>query len=47
MSLPAVIGRAGVASVVDLPLTDDETRALRSSAALLGGLLDEIGARDR
>jgi L-lactate dehydrogenase len=42
LSLPAVIGRKGVESVVHLPLDERETEALRKSALVLRGLLDEL-----
>lgn len=42
LSLPAVVGRGGVQRVLHLPLSDEETRALRESAAVLRGVLDEL-----
>jgi len=35
MSLPSVVGRDGVAGVVELPLSEDERRGLRASAEVL------------
>ena len=43
MSLPTVIGRAGVLGVLAPPLTDDETAAVRKSAEALRGALKETG----
>lgn len=42
LSLPAVIGRAGVERVLHLPLNEQETDQLRQSAAVLRGVLDEL-----
>jgi len=42
LSLPAVIGRGGVERVLNLPLNEQETEALRKSAAVLSGVLDEL-----
>jgi L-lactate dehydrogenase len=42
LSLPAVVGRGGVQRVLHLPLNGQETEALRKSAALLRGVLDEL-----
>ena len=42
LSLPAVIGRGGVERVLNLPLNEQETEALRKSAAVLRGVLDEL-----
>lgn len=42
LSLPAVIGREGVERVVHLPLNGEEAEALRKSAAVLRGVLDEL-----
>lgn len=46
LSLPAVIGSAGVERVVYLDLDQAETDALRESAALLRGVLDELAWQD-
>ncbi len=46
LSLPAVIGSAGVERVVYLDLDQAETEALRESAALLRGVLDELAWQD-
>jgi L-lactate dehydrogenase len=43
LSLPAVIGRAGVEQILHLPLNPEETSRLRDSAAILRGVLDELG----
>jgi L-lactate dehydrogenase len=43
LSLPAVIGRAGVEQILHLPLDPEETDLLRSSAAVLRGVLDDLG----
>jgi L-lactate dehydrogenase len=42
LSLPAVVGRQGVLDVLHLPLSEEETGALRRSAAILRGFLDEL-----
>ena len=42
LSLPAVVGRGGVERVLHLPLNEQETEALRKSAAVLRGVLDEL-----
>jgi L-lactate dehydrogenase len=44
LSLPSVIGRAGVERVVYLPLSQKETEAFRNSADVVRGVLD--GVRD-
>jgi L-lactate dehydrogenase len=43
LSLPAVVARQGVEEVLHLSLSEDESKALRGSAAILRGLLDELG----
>lgn len=47
LSLPAVVGRAGVERVVPLALHAAENEALAKSASILGGILDELGFRGR
>jgi L-lactate dehydrogenase len=42
LSLPAVVDRGGVERVLHLPLSERETEALRKSAAVLRGVLDEL-----
>jgi L-lactate dehydrogenase len=42
LSLPAVIGRGGVERVVHLALDQAETEALRESASVLRGVLEEL-----
>lgn len=42
LSLPAVVGRAGVERVVHLALDEAEEEALTKSASLLGGVLEEL-----
>lgn len=42
LSLPAVIGREGVESVVELALVDEEIAALEESASVLHGVLAEL-----
>ncbi|MCD6555418.1 MAG: L-lactate dehydrogenase, partial [Anaerolineae bacterium] len=42
LSLPAVINRKGVERVLNLPLNEQETEALRQSAAVLHRVLDEL-----
>lgn len=44
LGLPAVVGRNGVETVLDLPLTEEERWRLLSSAKKLRKLLDEVGA---
>jgi L-lactate dehydrogenase len=43
LSLPAVIGRAGVEQIVHLPLDPVERDRLRDSAAILRRVLDDLG----
>jgi L-lactate dehydrogenase len=43
LSLPAVIDRAGVERVLHLPLDKTEKEALRESAQVLRGVLDDLG----
>ncbi|MFZ5814682.1 MAG: L-lactate dehydrogenase [Bacillota bacterium] len=43
LGVPSVVGRKGVEELVEVPLTDEEERALRDSAAKLKAFLDEIG----
>ncbi len=42
LGLPAVVGRGGVERVLHLPLDEQETEALRKSATVLRGVLDEL-----
>jgi L-lactate dehydrogenase len=42
LSLPAVIGWGGVERVLHLPLSEQETVALRKSASVLRGVVDEL-----
>ena len=42
LSLPAVVGRGGVERVLHLPLNEHEMEALRKSAMVLRGVLDEL-----
>ncbi len=46
LSLPAVVSRGGVERVLHLPLNEQETEALRESAAVLRGVLDELEHRE-
>jgi len=46
LSLPAVVDRGGVERVLHLPLNEQETQALRKSAAVLRGVLDELERRE-
>ena len=46
LSLPAVVSRGGVERVLHLPLNEQETEALRKSAAVLRGVLDELEHRE-
>ena len=43
LGLPCVLGRDGVQNVLNIPLSEDETRQLQSSAQKMRALLDEIG----
>lgn len=43
LSLPALIDRGGVERVLHLPLSEQEIEALRHSATVLRGVLDELG----
>ncbi len=42
VSLPRLVGGAGVLETYHLPLDDEETRALSRSAGLIRGLIDEL-----
>jgi L-lactate dehydrogenase len=42
LSLPSVVAREGVEHVIRLPLSEQETEALRESAAVLRDVLDEL-----
>lgn len=42
ISLPAVVGRAGIVRVLDMPLSDEETRLLQSSAAQIDEALNGL-----
>jgi len=46
LSLPAVIGQGGVERVLHLPLSEQETVALRQSATVLRGVLDEVAVTE-
>lgn len=46
LSLPTVVSRGGVERVLHLPLNEQETEALRKSAAVLRGVLDELEHRE-
>jgi len=43
LSVPTVVGRAGVLATMEMPLADDERRALLASAAVLKETLSQIG----
>lgn len=43
LGLPAVVGRAGVDSVLDIPLSFEELEQLRDSARKMRALIEEIG----
>lgn len=43
MSIPAVLGREGVETALDIPLSADEQEALRRSAVTLKGVLNQLG----
>lgn len=47
LSLPSIINRGGVASVLELPLNDQEADALRSSAAKLAEALVKTDLREK
>lgn len=42
ISLPAVVGRTGIVRVLDMPLSDEETRLLQSSAAQIDEALNGL-----
>lgn len=42
LSLPCILGRNGIETIIDLPLTLDETTSLNASAAALKSHLDEV-----
>lgn len=44
LSLPAVVGRKGVESILHLPLANNEAAALRHSAKVLQGVLNDLRA---
>jgi L-lactate dehydrogenase len=44
LSLPAVVGRAGIERILPIPLSDDEVAGLRRSADVLRSTIDAIGA---
>lgn len=43
LGLPCVLGRDGVRTILDIPLSEDETAQLRASAHKMRALLSEIG----
>jgi L-lactate dehydrogenase len=43
VSLPRLVGRAGVTETFPLPLSADEQAKLRASAAVIRQALDELG----
>ena len=43
LGLPAVVGRNGAESVLDIPLSQDELFQLQSSAQKMKELIDELG----
>jgi malate dehydrogenase len=45
LSVPARLGRSGVTEIAELPLNDEESRALQASAATVAEALDELGLR--
>jgi malate dehydrogenase len=46
LGVPARIGAAGVAEIVELPLTDEEMAGLRAAAAAVQGKVDELHGLD-
>ncbi|MCB4208203.1 L-lactate dehydrogenase [Arthrobacter sp. UM1] len=45
IGVPAVLGRSGVKSVVELSLSADESEALKHSAEVLSGIVEDAGLR--
>ena len=43
LGLPAVVGRNGAESVLDIPLSQEELFQLQSSAQKMKELIDELG----
>ena len=43
LGLPSVVGRNGVETVLDIPLSDEELHRLQSSARKMKALIDELG----
>lgn len=46
ISVPAIVGRTGVESVLDIPLSDEEMSRLHSSAKALSEVWDSLGITD-
>ncbi len=46
ISVPAIVGRSGVESVLDIPLNDDEMKRLHMSAAALEEVWNSLGISD-
>ena len=42
MSVPAVVGREGIETALELPLSEEEHKALTASAATLKGVIDSL-----
>jgi L-lactate dehydrogenase len=47
LSLPSIINRKGIASVLKLPLSEEEAQALRSSAATIKDVLQELDVPEK
>lgn len=45
IGVPAVLGRSGVKNVVELALSEDESAALKHSAEVLSGIVEDAGLR--
>ena len=43
LSVPIVLGRAGVRRTIEMPISDAEGQALRHSAGILRQALEDIG----
>ncbi len=45
ISLPAIVGRTGIKKILDIKLSDDESKKLKKSAKTIREALDDAGVR--